>query len=324
MAVEHNAQGNGGGKPPFWLIGLVAGAALATFAAMHYFEWPSFPKDEPAPVVAGEDAADEPLLHPLDVQAILRQWEEAHPLPKLQDPLEQMNRPPAAAPRPMAATAPGAADAAAYLMRSWLSPTLDGKRVVVAIDMSSPIKRKLEAQGADMAALATEVGDLLGGLTPTTEVALLQFSRSYAWAQPQMVPLQTGLPGLNTWLSDGLVKSGRAGRDWQRGSPDGIQGVLDVVWALQPDAVVVISDASFQYTTEKGGGRSVPWEALTEDVGRWQARNPQPVALYGLCVDAKEDDLAAFNVLAQQHGGWARAWTPVASLATTPEPAASR
>jgi len=301
------------------------GLALVVVGSMVYYDWPHFPREREEKATVAMERPQRERAEP-DFSQVLEDWESRHPLPKTQDPLARTEAKSKETPTEglTPVDQPEGPVAHPDLMLAWLKPALDGKKAVVAIDISSPIKRKLEEKGTDMEALLGEVDALLMGLSPDSQVALLQFSRSYDWAEPRLAPLSEVRGQLREWLENDLVTTGRAGRDWQRGSPDGIQSVMQAAIKLEPDCLIVISDASFQSTTERGGGRTVPWESLAADWTDWQGGVATPVRLYGLCIGSKDADLAAFNQLAANQGGWARPWVPVANVEPSATPAASR
>lgn len=176
-------------------------------------------------------------------------------------------------------------------------------RVVLAFDVSSSVMNNMKKEGLTLKALQSEARKLIEGLDANTLLGMVQFSRAYETFQDHLVPATVDNKALAIhWLENELKKGG--GRGWARGSPDGIQTVLEACFALQPEVVFLLSDASFERTKEAGRGyESVPWDELGDDIRRYQKDLVEDARIHFIGFEVKEAKGKEMRQLIGRHGG---------------------
>ena len=181
-------------------------------------------------------------------------------------------------------------------------------RVVIAFDVSTSVVNNMEKAGLSLNRVKQETIKLIKGLNANTLFAVVQFVRAYEQQETYLMPA-TVLNKAATvdWLDQKFGKTRRT-RSWQRGDPDGIQSVLEVCFAMQPDVVFILSDGSFQTTTSSGGSRTIPWNELNATIQRLQSNLPKDARVHFISFGAKQRDHEEMQQSALLFGGVYRAF----------------
>lgn len=180
----------------------------------------------------------------------------------------------------------------------------EATRIVIAFDISASVVNNMAKAGWEIDTLLAETKRVIEGMNANTLVNLIQFSRDYEVFSPHPVPATKANKGaLASWLNEHFVRNGRSRAGWQRGEPNGIQAVLKAALLMNPDVIILLSDASFQRTPTGGGNQNVPWDELAKDLDAWQAQRTQPARLHLVTFGAKEPDRGPARRLARRHGG---------------------
>ncbi|MCC5835466.1 MAG: hypothetical protein JJU20_12090 [Opitutales bacterium] len=176
----------------------------------------------------------------------------------------------------------------------------EATRVVIAFDISSSVKTKVERAGLSMERIRDQTWSNLESMNANTLFGLIQFARASDSFETQLRPAtQRHLTAAQKWLDSSFRVDGSSGRGWQRGQPDGIEAILKQAFELDRrlDTLIVISDGDFYRTTPRGGGERVPWTQIVELTRKLQASLENPCSIH----------LIAFDLPAANRS-WAREW----------------
>ena len=178
-------------------------------------------------------------------------------------------------------------------------------RIVLAFDISLSVVNNMADAGMQIDAVLDETKRVIASVGANTLVNVIQFSRNYDVFSPYLVPATQGnKDALIAWLDTEFVRSGSSQPGWLRGSPNGVQSILQAAFEMDPDVIILLSDASFQRST--GGsswGENVPWEELEDDVEGWQAGRPEPVRLHFVGFGVDDEDSRGARALARRNDG---------------------
>jgi len=177
-------------------------------------------------------------------------------------------------------------------------------RIVIAFDISGSLLNKAKRSGVSMQQIQREAARLIKSLNSNTLFGLVQFSRSYDPYQSYLVTgTQTNKESALQWLKDEFRTNGKSGSGWVRKPVDGIESVLEAVFAYQPDVVFIISDASFQRTKSSGGSENVPWPELRRLVNQLQEESEARVRIHFIGFQVKSADKGEMETLVKRTGG---------------------
>lgn len=177
-------------------------------------------------------------------------------------------------------------------------------RIVIAFDISSSVANKAKKSGISVKRIQEEAARLIQGLNSNTLFGLVQFSRTYDPYQSYLVTgTQANKESALQWLKDEFRTNGKAGSGWIRKPVDGIESVMEAVFAYQPDVVFLISDASFQRTKSGGGSETVPWAELRRSLNHLQEEAESRVRIHFIGFQVKEADKSEMETLVKRTGG---------------------
>lgn len=178
-------------------------------------------------------------------------------------------------------------------------------RIIIAFDISTSVINNMKAVGMRIERIADEALRAIEGMNANTLVNLIQFSRSYEMFANHSVPAtRENKARIAAWLKNDLVRSGISGRNWNRGEPDGIQSVIEAAFSVEPDVLILISDASFQRTrTPSINGGDVPWRELSLDIRRLQDSRDESVRIHFIGFGMDEEDADEMHKIIRRWDG---------------------
>jgi len=178
-------------------------------------------------------------------------------------------------------------------------------RIVIAFDISSSVVNKAKKSGVSIQRIQEETARLINGLNSNTLFGLIQFSRNYDPFQSYLVTgTQANKASALEWLKSEFRTNGVSGRNWIRKPVNGIESVMDAVFAYQPDVVFLISDGSFQRSGPGGrGSENVDWTELRRRINRLQEEAESRVRIHFIGFQVKASDKAEMESLVKRSGG---------------------
>jgi hypothetical protein len=142
-----------------------------------------------------------------------------------------------------------------------------GKRILLIFDVSASVLNKARRSGVSLAKIKEETVGLLRQLPINARFGLIQFTQNFkAFRQELLAATEANRAAAKTWIEQEWVETGSmpASSKVTR-NPRGVVGVLELAAQMSPDAVFLISDASFQWK-EGGSLGDVPWEEIARVV----------------------------------------------------------
>lgn len=182
----------------------------------------------------------------------------------------------------------------------------EATRIVICFDVSQSVKTKVERIGYTMEHVRDETRKVVEQLNANTLFGFIQFSRQYDIFRNYLVAAtQANKQQAIDWLMSEFRTDGKSGSGWRRESPNGIQSVIKAAFSLdpQPDAVIVLSDGSFQRTPHEGGSEDVPWDEFANDLRRLQGGLPEPVKIHFIGFQMKSSDKSEMNKIVRLYRG---------------------
>lgn len=183
------------------------------------------------------------------------------------------------------------------------------RSVIIVFDVSQSVQTKAEKAGVPITKIREETLRLVDALSIHTKFNLVQFSRIYQPMAPEMQPpSDAGKAAARAWLerefrTDGMLpRSVRGARSPADGQDNGIAFVLDGVFAMKPDVVFLISDASFQ---SENNPSQVPWKEIEEVVERHRKAG-QATRLHFIGFEMKPEDKREMRSIVRKTDGTLR------------------
>ncbi|MEX0330587.1 MAG: hypothetical protein AB3N64_04110 [Puniceicoccaceae bacterium] len=187
----------------------------------------------------------------------------------------------------------------------FLGETLNAKRMVLLLDVSGSVKSKMEQAGVSMEALRQEMVRFVDQLGPNHLFGIIQFTRNWQVFREELVPATESIQEEALgWINRSFRTTGTAGRNWTRGSPNGIEGVLAAAFAMdiQIDEIFLVSDGDFQRTPPGGGGQDVPWAQLRDHTRRLKENSIGETRLRVLCYYPPQGALPDLKAWVRENG----------------------
>jgi hypothetical protein len=188
---------------------------------------------------------------------------------------------------------------------AFLGETMRARRIVLLLDVSGSVKSKMERAGLSMEALRAEVLQFIDQLGPNHLFGIIQFTRNWLAFRKELVPATGPIrEEAKAWMQSAFRTTGTSGRNWTRGSPNGIEGVLATAFAMDPeiDEIFLLGDADFQRTPPGGGGQDVPWAELRQVTRELQANSIGDTRLRVLCFHPPPDALPDLRAWVRENG----------------------
>ncbi|MBN2069184.1 MAG: hypothetical protein JW739_06060 [Opitutales bacterium] len=147
---------------------------------------------------------------------------------------------------------------------SFFGVAVGSERIVIAVDVSESVIRKLRINGIPFESLQQELITCISELNPDHLFSLIQFSRNYECFSNALVPAHSGnREAAIDWVLHSLRHNGRSAADWIRKPKNGIESIVDRVSELGANKLILLTDGSFQRNNpDTGYGEDVPWEDL--------------------------------------------------------------
>lgn len=180
------------------------------------------------------------------------------------------------------------------------------KRIVICFDISGSVKNKIEAAGLTMEVIKNETKTLVEQLNANTLFGFIQFSRQYDPFRDFLVAATQENKALAlSWLESEFRTDGKSAPSWTRETPNGIQSVLKAAFRLDPapDAIVIVSDGSFQRTPREGGTENVPWDELEADIIELQSGLGEAAKIHFFGFRMKSSDKSAMSKIVRRYRG---------------------
>lgn len=147
---------------------------------------------------------------------------------------------------------------------SFFGVAVGSEKVVIAVDVSESVIRKLRINGIPFESLQQELVTCVSELNPESLFSLLQFSRNYECFSDALVPAHSGnREAAVDWVLHRLRRDGHSAAGWIRKPKNGIESIVDKVSELGASKLILLTDGSFQRNNpDTGYGENVPWEDL--------------------------------------------------------------
>lgn len=180
-----------------------------------------------------------------------------------------------------------------------------GQRIVLCFDVSGSVVNKAGASGVPLRKIKEETAQLLSGLPSGAQFGLIQFVRNYKPFRTSLTPMTPGNRDLaKAWIETQWSESGQMNRG-QPGvispNPNGVTGVLDAAFAMNPDVVFLISDGQFEQTYPQD--RRIPNEELEAKMKQLLQGRAAKTAVHFIGFQMREEDRAAWDRIARRTGG---------------------
>lgn len=188
---------------------------------------------------------------------------------------------------------------------SMLGISDEAERFVIAFDISLSVVNNMDKAGMNISRVQEEAAKVIQKLNANTLFGIVQFSRNYDTFKEYLVPAtQENKQAALSWLQSEFVTTGSSQPGWARGNPNGIQSVMRKVFEMQPDAIILVSDASFQRSGGSSAyGENVPWEELEDDIERLQQTLPSEASLHFVGFGVRDENAKEMRQLARKNSG---------------------
>ena len=190
---------------------------------------------------------------------------------------------------------------------SFFGVRAEGQRILLLFDVSASVVNKAKAAGVPLERIQEETLRLVGALPIAAQFSLIQFTGNYLSFTEELIPATPANKDLaKQWVMERWVKSGTMSSSAKGvvNNRTGVVGVLQRSTAMRPDVVFLLSDASFQWRPEGGGGFSnVPYEDLKGAVENLSGGNGEKVPLHFVAFEPKASDVEEWEKIIRKSGG---------------------
>ena len=190
---------------------------------------------------------------------------------------------------------------------SFFGVKAQGQRILLLFDVSSSVVNKANAAGIPLERIQEETLKLIGTLSINAQFSLIQFTGNYMPFTEELIAATPGNKELaQEWVRDKWVKGGTmsSATNGVVTNLTGVVGVLDRAAAMRPDVIFLISDASFQWRPDGGGGFSnVPYDEIGKVVKKLGEGPGGEVPLHFIAFEPKPDDVAEWSRIVKRTGG---------------------
>ncbi len=179
----------------------------------------------------------------------------------------------------------------------------EGERIVLLFDVSSSVVNKANAMGVPLTRIREETMSLIDGLPVTSRFSMIQFTQNYKpFNRELLAATDPNKAAARSWVENEWVESGTMSGGSVVSNPRGLAAVLELAFAMQPDLVFLISDASFQWRV--GGGISdIPYRDLTNQIRDLQAGLPRPAVIHLIGFQAGDEDRGEWRRIVRRYDG---------------------
>jgi len=190
---------------------------------------------------------------------------------------------------------------------SFFGVKAQGDRILLLFDVSSSVVNKAEKAGIPLERIQEETIKMIGTLPISSQFSLIQFTGNYMPFTEELIAATPGNKDLaKKWVTDKWVTSGTMSSASKSvvSNLTGVVGVLERAAAMRPDVIFLISDASFQWRPDGGGGfRNVPYEDIKKAVEALGNGTNGDVPLHFVAFEPKPDDVKEWSRIVRATGG---------------------
>ncbi len=190
---------------------------------------------------------------------------------------------------------------------SFFGVRAQGDRILLLFDVSSSVVNKAVAAGIPLERIQEETIKMIGTLPISSQFSLIQFTGNYMPFTDELIAATPGNKELaQKWVEEKWVTSGTMSSTGSSVVQNltGIVGVLERAAKMRPDVVFLISDASFQWRPDGGGGfRNVPYDEIKKAVDQLGEGPQGEVPLHFVAFEPKPDDVKEWSRIVRKTGG---------------------
>lgn len=190
---------------------------------------------------------------------------------------------------------------------SFFGVKAQGDRILLLFDVSSSVVNKAVAAGIPLERIQEETIKMIGTLPISSQFSLIQFTGNYMPFTEELIAATPGNKELaRKWVEDKWVTSGTMSSTGASVVQNltGVVGILERAVAMRPDVVFLISDASFQWRPDGGGGFSnVPYDEIKKAVDKLGEGPQGEVPLHFVAFEPKPDDAKEWSRIVRKTGG---------------------
>jgi len=182
---------------------------------------------------------------------------------------------------------------------SFMGIQTNAKRIVLAFDVSKSVVNKMARSSTSMKDIKAETLRLIEAMPANSRFGIVQFTQNYQMFKEELVPAsETNKQAARDWIEREWTEEGTLQKRGVVPNPEGLLGVLRAVDKLKPDALFLISDASFQNRTS-GAIKTIPHREFEK---YFQTR-PENYPIHFIAFEAKPEDRKFWRRIASHTGG---------------------
>lgn len=180
-----------------------------------------------------------------------------------------------------------------------------GQRIVLLFDVSSSVVNQAAEIGVPLARIREETLKLIDGLKPSAQFSMIQFTQNYKPFSAELLPAtDPNKQAARDWVENEWSESGTLAGRGVVSNPRGLVAVLEQAFAMRPDLIFLISDASFQWRAGAGGGiTDIPYDALGKTIESLTRSLPQPAPIHLIGFAPDEEDVKEWRRILRRTGG---------------------
>lgn len=192
---------------------------------------------------------------------------------------------------------------------SFMGIQAKGKRVALLFDVSKSVANKAEKSGVPMKKIREETVRCIEEMGVNSRFAIYQFVRNYKAFRGEFLPAtRANKEAAKGWVEKEWVESGQMaarGKGVVSRLPNGVEMVLEDVFSLEPDVVIIVSDGSFQRSVGGAGKRQeeVKGAELQATISRLQKNLREEAQIHFVGFEMEEEDRRHLQTIARAYGG---------------------
>ncbi|MEO0446733.1 MAG: vWA domain-containing protein [Verrucomicrobiota bacterium] len=182
----------------------------------------------------------------------------------------------------------------------------EGKRILLVFDVSGSVVNKADKIGVPFSKVREETANLVQGLPVNVRFGMIQFVRNYKpFREELLVATSANKEAALEWIDKEWSDSGAmaaSGRGVISPSPNGIEAVMTAAFAMDPDVIFLISDASFQRSPDNS---TVDHRELGKQIDghQEQAKALGGVILHFIGFGVSSEDQSTMKRIVRKHRG---------------------
>jgi len=190
---------------------------------------------------------------------------------------------------------------------SFFGVEAEGDRILLLFDVSASVVNKAEDAGVPLERIQEETLKLIDTLSISAQFSLIQFTGNYMPFTEELIAATPGNKKLaRRWVEEEWETSGS-----MSSSSDGVErnlfgavGVLERAARMRPDVIFLISDASFQWRPDGGGGFSdISWDELEDAVESIEEEARGEVPIHFIAFEPTDEDAEEWERIVRRTGG---------------------